>query len=71
MNLYNFILYLVSLNYFEYFDLSTLKSLGIETQKITLELPQWMLNAINKEAKLLGFESQSLINIYLAQHYYT
>jgi hypothetical protein len=52
----------------EYFDLSTLKRPGIETQKITLELPQWMLNAIDKEAKLLGVESQSLINIYLAPH---
>ncbi|GEM_PF-3332700 len=26
----------------EYFDLSTLKRPGIETQKITLELPQWI-----------------------------
>lgn len=52
----------------EYFDLSTLKRPGIETEKITLELPQWMLNAINKEAKRLGVESQSLIHIYLAQH---
>ena len=52
----------------EFFDLSTLKRPGLETKQVTINVPQWIINALDKEAKLLGVEPQSLINCWLAEH---
>ncbi len=52
----------------EYFDLSTAKRPSLEKTKIDLDLPQWMIIALDKEAKRLGIESQSLIKVWIAQH---
>ncbi len=46
----------------EFFDLPTLKRPGLETKQVTINVPQWIINALDKEAKLLGVEPQSLIN---------
>ncbi|HAC65509.1 MAG TPA: CopG family transcriptional regulator, partial [Cyanothece sp. UBA12306] len=32
----------------EFFDLSTIKRPGLETKKITLEFPEWMLDALDR-----------------------
>lgn len=52
----------------EYFDLSTAKRPALEKTKIDLDLPQWMIIALDKEAQRLGIESQSLIKVWIAQH---
>lgn len=52
----------------EYFDLSTATRPALEKIKIDLDLPQWMIIALDKEAKRLGIESQSLIKVWIAQH---
>ena len=52
----------------EFFDLPTLKRPGLETKQVTINVPQWIINALDKEAKLLGIERQSVINSWLAEH---
>ena len=51
----------------EFFDLSTIKRPGLETKKITLEFPEWMLDALDREAQRLGVERQAVINFWLAE----
>ncbi|HEY9701078.1 MAG TPA: CopG family transcriptional regulator [Allocoleopsis sp.] len=51
----------------EFFDLSTLKQPGLETNQVILDLPQWMLIALDHQAKLLGVQRQALINFWLSE----
>jgi hypothetical protein len=51
----------------EFFDLSTLKRPGLETKKVTLEFPEWMLIALDREAQRLGVQRQAVINFWLAE----
>ncbi len=38
-----------------------------EPQAITLNLPQWMLEAIDQQAKRLGVTRESIIKVWLAE----
>lgn len=38
----------------EFFDLANLKRPGLEKQPVKIDLPQWMLEALEKEAQQLG-----------------
>jgi CopG antitoxin of type II toxin-antitoxin system len=51
----------------EHFDLSTLKRPGLESQAIEIELPQWMLEEIDREAQRLGIQRQAVIKVWLAE----
>jgi len=52
----------------EYFDLSTLTRPNQETECVDVEFPVWMLEAVDKEAKRLGIQRQSVIKTWIAQH---
>jgi CopG antitoxin of type II toxin-antitoxin system len=51
----------------EYFDLSTLKRPGLESQAIEMELPQWIVEGIDREAQRLGIQRQAVIKVWLAE----
>jgi hypothetical protein len=51
----------------EYFDLSTLKRPGLEKSLIEIDFPQWMLNALEQEAMLLGVDRNAVIKFWIAE----
>ncbi|NBD16613.1 MAG: CopG family transcriptional regulator [Cyanobacteria bacterium] len=50
-----------------FLDLSLAHRPGNEPQAITLNLPQWMLEAIDQQAQRLGVTRESIIKVWLAQ----
>jgi hypothetical protein len=51
----------------EYFDLSTLKCPGLEPQAIEISFPQWMVEALDKEARKLGVQREAIIKLWLTE----
>ena len=51
----------------EQFDLSTLKRPGLEKSLIEIDFPQWMLNALEQEAMLLGVDRNAVIKFWIAE----
>jgi hypothetical protein len=51
----------------EYFDLSTLKRPGLEPQSVEISFPQWMVAAIDKEARKLGIQREAVIKLWLTE----
>ena len=45
----------------EFFDLANLKRPGLEKKPVKIDLPQWMLEVLEKEAQQLGISLQSVI----------
>jgi len=52
----------------EYFDLSTLKRPGLEVKRVNVDFPQWMVDALDREAQRLGIHRQAVIKTWIAQH---
>lgn len=51
----------------DYFDLSTSKRPGLEPQQINVDFPQWMLDALDREAQRLGVHRQVIIKVWIAE----
>lgn len=51
----------------EFFDLSTLRRPGLETKPVNVNFPQWMVDALDKEAQRLGIQQQALIKVWIAE----
>ncbi|WP_027268873.1 type II toxin-antitoxin system BrnA family antitoxin [Leptolyngbya sp. PCC 6406] len=48
-------------------DLSQLKRPGHEQQRIDIDFPVWMIEALDREAMRLGVSRQSIIKVWLAE----
>jgi hypothetical protein len=48
-------------------DLSQARRPAEEQKRIDMEIPVWMLDALDREAKRLGVTRQSIIKIWLAE----
>ena len=51
----------------QYFDLSKARRPSLEIKRINVDLPQWMINALDREAHRLGVTRQSVIKTWLAE----
>jgi len=51
----------------EHLDLSQARRPAEEQKRINMEIPVWMLAALDREAKRLGVTRQSVIKIWLAE----
>ena len=51
----------------EHLDLSKARRPAEEQKRINMEIPVWMLAALDREAKRLGMTRQSIIKIWLAE----
>ena len=49
------------------YDLTTLKRPALETQSVAVNLPQWMIAALDRESVRLGIDRQSIIKFWLAE----
>ena len=45
----------------------TLKRPGLEKSLIEIDFPQWMLNALEQEAMLLGVDRNAVIKFWIAE----
>jgi hypothetical protein len=55
----------------EFFDVANLKRPGLAKRPVNIDLPQWMLDALEKEAQGLGVSLQSIIELSLNEHLQT
>jgi len=55
----------------EHLDLSKARRPAEEQKRINMEIPVWMLTALDREAKRLGVTRQSIIKIWLAERLQT
>ena len=51
----------------EYFDLSTVSRPGLETKRVNVDFPQWMVDALDREAQRLGIHRQAVIKFWIAE----
>lgn len=50
----------------QYFDLSKARRPNLEIKRVNVDLPQWMINALDDEAERLGITRQSVIKTWIA-----
>jgi len=51
----------------EMLDLSRARRPGEEQKRINLDIPVWMITALDREARRMGVTRQSVIKIWLAE----
>ena len=49
------------------FDLTTLKRPALETQSVSINLPQWIIAALDRDSVRLDVDRQSIIKFWLAE----
>ncbi|MCL2490452.1 MAG: BrnA antitoxin family protein [Propionibacteriaceae bacterium] len=49
----------------EYVDLSSVRRPGEETKRVNVDLPVWMIDSLDKEARRVGVARQAVIKIWL------
>jgi len=48
-------------------DLSTLRRPNLETRRVNVDFPSWMVDALDREASRLGVPRQSVIKVWIAE----
>ncbi len=51
----------------EHLDLSKAKRPNLETRRVNVDFPGWVIDALDKEAKRLGVSRQALLKIWIAE----
>ncbi len=52
----------------EYLDLSSARRPELESKRVNVDFPVWMVHQLDKEAKRLGVTRQSIIKMWLSEH---
>jgi hypothetical protein len=52
----------------EYLDLSKARRPAEEQKRISMEIPVWMVEKLDREAKKLGVTRDAIIKMWLAEH---
>jgi len=52
----------------DYVDFSSAKRVNFEQKRVNLDLPVWMIEQLDFEAKKLGVARQAIMKMFLAQH---
>jgi hypothetical protein len=50
----------------EYLDWSSLRRPGLEAKRVNVDIPQWMVSRLDREARRRGVTRQALIKMWLA-----
>lgn len=54
-------------NIVSHLDISNARCPGLEQKRVNVDLPEWMLKSLDREAQRLGVTRQSIIKIWLAE----
>lgn len=50
-----------------FLDWSTARRPGLEQRRVNVDLPQWMIESLDGEAKRVGVTRQSIVKVWLAE----
>lgn len=50
----------------DYFDLARCRRPALEAQRVNVDFPQWVVDALDREAQRLGITRQALIKVWIA-----
>lgn len=53
----------------DFLDLSRAKGTSLETKRVNVDFPEWMVYSLDKEAKRIGVSRQSVIKMWLAERF--
>jgi hypothetical protein len=51
----------------QYVDPTSIRQPGLESKRMNLDLPAWMMGALSREAARLGIARQALVKTWLAE----
>lgn len=51
----------------KHLDMSTLTKNGMQTKKVNVDFPEWIVNSLDLEAKKIGVTRQSIIKVWIAE----
>ena len=51
----------------QHFDLSKAKKPNLELKRVNVDFPVWVINGLDRRAKILGVTRQSLIKTWIAE----
>lgn len=51
----------------EYLDLSTARQPNLETRRVNVDFPAWVVAGLDRQAKRLGVTRQALIKMWIAE----
>jgi len=51
----------------KYLDLSRASRPGRDQRRVNVDLPKWMIESLDKEARRLGVTRQSIIKVWIAE----
>lgn len=54
-------------DFIPHLDLSTAKRIGTQPKKINVDFPEWVINALDIEAKRIGVTRQSIIKVWISE----
>ena len=52
----------------EHLDLKNIRKPNLELKRINIDIPVWIVESLDKEAKRIGISRQAIIKIWLAEH---
>jgi hypothetical protein len=51
----------------QHFDLTKAKKPNLELKRVNVDFPVWVINGLDRRAKILGVTRQSLIKMWIAE----
>ncbi len=48
-------------------DIKTAKRPGLETRRVSVDFPEWMINSLDQEAAKIGVTRQSVIKFWISE----
>lgn len=48
-------------------DLAGMRRPGLETRRVNVDIPAWMVDSLDREAKRLGVTRQSIIKVWIVE----
>lgn len=48
-------------------DTSTIKRPGLEARRVNVDFPEWVIQSLDTESKLIGVSRQSLIKLWISE----
>jgi hypothetical protein len=50
-----------------YLDLASARRPGLETQRVNVDFPKWMVESLDSESQRLGITRQSIIKVWISE----
>jgi len=51
----------------EYIDTSAIKRPGLDARRVNVDFPEWIIQNLDSESKMIGVSRQSLIKLWISE----